>query len=205
MVTIVHPEEVWSARKTVGLALVIATTSVVAFWRVFGAGRPMGGSMPDWFYFALVLGVALVYPFAPLVIFFKRVYRPRLAVVYVLTLGAGWHLTMFCCLTLEYGLWAGFLEEERTLINFVASQGKHLAGTVAFYALGGMLIWGAWRLVRGKPLVQDGTICERCGYSLIGNVSGRCPECGTPHARRNLTPRDEGVGPSSAGLTEDGP
>jgi hypothetical protein len=24
--------------------------------------------------------------------------------------------------------------------------------------------------------------CRQCGYSLIGNVSGRCPECGTPVA-----------------------
>jgi hypothetical protein len=22
--------------------------------------------------------------------------------------------------------------------------------------------------------------CEKCGYDLTGNVSGRCPECGTP-------------------------
>ena len=24
--------------------------------------------------------------------------------------------------------------------------------------------------------------CRRCGYDLTGNVSGRCPECGTPTA-----------------------
>lgn len=23
-------------------------------------------------------------------------------------------------------------------------------------------------------------ICRNCGYSLIGNISGVCPECGTP-------------------------
>ena len=22
--------------------------------------------------------------------------------------------------------------------------------------------------------------CQRCSYNLTGNVSGRCPECGTP-------------------------
>jgi hypothetical protein len=27
---------------------------------------------------------------------------------------------------------------------------------------------------------RDG--CVTCGYNLIGNVSGRCPECGTPIA-----------------------
>jgi hypothetical protein len=26
-------------------------------------------------------------------------------------------------------------------------------------------------------------LCTRCGYNLTGNVSGRCPECGTPTER----------------------
>jgi hypothetical protein len=26
----------------------------------------------------------------------------------------------------------------------------------------------------------DPETCPRCGYSLLGNVSGRCPECGAP-------------------------
>ena len=28
-------------------------------------------------------------------------------------------------------------------------------------------------------------ICEQCGYDLIGNVSGTCPECGTPVSEHN--------------------
>jgi hypothetical protein len=32
-----------------------------------------------------------------------------------------------------------------------------------------------WRRER----VGDGPWCESCGYNLTGNVSGRCPECGT--------------------------
>jgi len=27
-----------------------------------------------------------------------------------------------------------------------------------------------------------GNVCAQCGYDLRGNVSGRCPECGTPVA-----------------------
>jgi len=27
--------------------------------------------------------------------------------------------------------------------------------------------------------------CRRCGYCLTGNVSGICPECGTPCSRQN--------------------
>lgn len=29
------------------------------------------------------------------------------------------------------------------------------------------------------PFDQRGLLCRKCGYDLTGNVSGRCPECGT--------------------------
>ncbi len=41
----------------------------------------------------------------------------------------------------------------------------------------------AWLLFRtppGKPPVDSGPpTCRACGYYLIGNISGVCPECGT--------------------------
>lgn len=38
--------------------------------------------------------------------------------------------------------------------------------------------WGYWRWRPG--------LCRRCGYDLTGNVSGRCPECGTTIGRLGL-------------------
>jgi hypothetical protein len=35
----------------------------------------------------------------------------------------------------------------------------------------------ARRVSRRRPLLPE---CETCGYNLTGNVSGQCPECGTP-------------------------
>jgi len=29
--------------------------------------------------------------------------------------------------------------------------------------------------------------CQKCGYDLTGNVSGRCPECGVPLSRERPT------------------
>ena len=40
------------------------------------------------------------------------------------------------------------------------------------------LYWYRARKPRHKP-VPPGQ-CRKCGYNLTGNVSGRCPECGTP-------------------------
>jgi predicted RNA-binding Zn-ribbon protein involved in translation (DUF1610 family) len=36
------------------------------------------------------------------------------------------------------------------------------------------------RIRRGPPR------CAKCGYNLTGNVSGVCPECGTPIARHHV-------------------
>ncbi len=45
---------------------------------------------------------------------------------------------------------------------------------------------------RRRDAIRKG-VCEKCGYSLTGNVSGRCPECGTD------VPAVDGV----AGLADD--
>ena len=38
-----------------------------------------------------------------------------------------------------------------------------------------------WRYRRGRRLRSDGMPhCAKCAYNLTGNVSGICPECGTP-------------------------
>ena len=40
-------------------------------------------------------------------------------------------------------------------------------------------LWTAYLFLRRKKHHQAGH-CQKCGYNLTGNVSGRCPECGTP-------------------------
>jgi hypothetical protein len=47
------------------------------------------------------------------------------------------------------------------------------------YVLLPPLLVGAW-LLRGRR--YKAPLCRHCGYDLTGNVSGRCPECGTPVA-----------------------
>jgi len=40
-----------------------------------------------------------------------------------------------------------------------------------------LLIRSACKECRGTGMMRD---CRACGYNLTGNVSGVCPECGTP-------------------------
>ncbi len=47
----------------------------------------------------------------------------------------------------------------------------------------GVILWYWWPVLRGRvspALDPDVPHCTRCGYNLTGNVSGVCPECGTP-------------------------
>jgi hypothetical protein len=39
-----------------------------------------------------------------------------------------------------------------------------------------------WSRLRYSGLRRQMGLCVRCGYELTGNVSGICPECGTPVA-----------------------
>lgn len=51
----------------------------------------------------------------------------------------------------------------------------------AFYFIPGFFVgWVAAfiaRHTRSKPIPPG--CCQKCGYNLTGNVSGRCPECGS--------------------------
>ncbi|MCK6457674.1 MAG: hypothetical protein L6Q92_14235 [Phycisphaerae bacterium] len=54
---------------------------------------------------------------------------------------------------------------------------------------GGMLgvLFGRYmRRVGAELVMQDGTLCPGCAYSLVGNTSGRCPECGRAFSFQEL-------------------
>ena len=50
---------------------------------------------------------------------------------------------------------------------------------VEFVFGSGGLMFGIFLAVRLLEPPKDPNACEECGYNLTGNVSGRCPECGT--------------------------
>jgi hypothetical protein len=59
----------------------------------------------------------------------------------------------------------------------------YFASSVIFYALVGAMI-GWYFAKRSTSSRQVAPRCENCDYSLIGNRSGVCPECGQPIAEQ---------------------
>jgi hypothetical protein len=51
-------------------------------------------------------------------------------------------------------------------------------GTLMYFGIGMLIGWAIWRIKYRK--YRECSICSTCGYDLTGNVSGICPECGTP-------------------------
>lgn len=92
----------------------------------------------------------------------------------------------------------------RTLPRSLVAAIAFVAGSL--WLFGFSLFFGSWKTLRGllllttlfsviiaminglfflvlnriRPLkpIQDGTLCPQCAYSIIGNASGVCPECG---------------------------
>ena len=52
----------------------------------------------------------------------------------------------------------------------------YVPGPLAF----GLSIWLALEIGHRFPGPVPPPLCRKCGYNLTGNVSGVCPECGTP-------------------------
>lgn len=70
-------------------------------------------------------------------------------------------------------------------------------------SLGGLqwYLIGRWIEKRYLTRLLDWTRCRQCGYSLVGNTSKRCPECGLPY--EFLVPAHAGES-ITIGKTEDG-
>ena len=73
-----------------------------------------------------------------------------------------------------------------TMLSAAADPWMKLAGVFFALQLPAWLVIGLWlwRRQENAHIQQDSGQCDRCGYSLTGNESGVCPECGTSALRR---------------------
>ena len=61
---------------------------------------------------------------------------------------------------------------------------RDLGGILSLIALASCgTVWWVWRPRLNATANMPHGSCGSCGYDLRGNVSGRCPECGTPCER----------------------
>ena len=172
-------DSAWTRRRAFLMGGLVAAVSIVLLRGLDKWNEAWNSyEMPDALFAPLFLGIVLIYPLLALVIFYRRLPRALLGLTCVLGFGVGWYVTMEALQVVEYGPWKGFRADEKTLFDLLWRHATRVVLIVAVCAALGMSAWGLCRLFRGRVIVQDGTLCSKCAYSLIGNVSGRCPECG---------------------------
>lgn len=171
---VMRRSQVWSQRRLgynammIGALLSLWTLLVLLAleqWRLIRVGPAVefGG--------ALVMLVAIA--FGLLVYFRFKIRETRRAVTAGFWFGAGLNAPVLlvlalCVMEREYATAA-------KIVGF--SIGVSLVLAVAC-----VVVWMWVRRWGEVVLIQDGTICPACGYSLVGNQSMICPECGRTFA-----------------------
>ncbi len=81
-------------------------------------------------------------------------------------------------------------EELAASLGMVGVDGSRLAALgssgVSRWLVGAAILYGG-PAVRRRMRHRRG-LCAKCGYNLTGNVSGVCPECGTPIEQAEAKP-----------------
>jgi hypothetical protein len=184
MTTIIDPKQAWTSRAAVTFGIFVAMSSVLGLTVVSVVDEWLDYRVPHLVGIPLLFGTGIGWPIAVLVLRYKKLYPLSTLLVFIVAFAVGWSVSMFTFQTMEFGPWKGLRDNEGTLLHLLSREGVRLGIVLAVSLVMGWLVWGVCRLVRGKSLIQDGTRCEHCGYCLIGNESGRCPECGTAGAIR---------------------
>lgn len=156
----------------------------------------MFGCVPGCFLFAWLHGgrpiSGVVYWLLPgivLVGYSMKLYRPHLAtfsrgLLFGVPNLAMWPTVLMIVIGIRDGRGAW-----NSVSDIAAFAGFFLVSFVIFLApcvLVVGLAWLAMRLYAGPIVFQDGTLCPRCAFVLIGAAELVCPECGRPFTFEEL-------------------
>jgi hypothetical protein len=185
---VVNHETYWTAERLAWRSArlgVVWTVAVgicsFAWWSVLGGADPRFAGLV-----ATILA-AVVFLLVPLVYFWRngvQIAQPGRALLAGLCFGAASGVTRWA-VAVVYGL----LHDPGGRFFWYQTAGlirAPIAYAVLFLAFGFVC-----RLWFGRIIQQDGTICPGCLYSLIGNTTMVCPECGRPFTFEELETTEE--------------
>ena len=110
----------------------------------------------------------------PIYMLYERIISRRMivySVTYALNLVLWSRLIRYCHLQLDIPI--PLLYRPGLNVDYLFPSNLLVAGLA-----GSWLGWGLARWRRGPIVVQNGTQCPGCAYSLLGCVAQVCPECG---------------------------
>ena len=118
----------------------------------------------------------------PIVLLYRRITALRMTVystTYAVSLVLCSELMKFVDVDLDLDI--PLLSRKGLVLAHIFSTNLLLIGFVVSW-----LGWGLARWRKGPIVVQDGTRCPGCAYSLVGSVDRICPECGREFTYQEL-------------------
>ena len=169
----------WTKQKSfaVGAATAILSVLLLCVLDRFNVAQNYG--MSGLIFFPLFVCSVVILPAVAILVCYRRLMTASSAMMYSLGFGIGWYATFSLAQFVLFGVWKGFSPQQRTLANLIWRHSRSFIVIVAITMAANMAIWGIRRLVSGKVTLWREDLCSACGYDLTGNLSGKCPECGT--------------------------
>lgn len=157
----VRPTAIWSLPRIALVASATGSFAGASDWILGEVNAATNYTLSAWIIFPILLASNLLLPIGFIVLFYLRLPRFQHGLVYAVTHAVAWALLMVAVVLSDAGLLLGVSIMATAQVAILISA------------------WLACRLFRGKVLINNGTLCNSCGYNLTGNLSGKCPECGS--------------------------
>jgi hypothetical protein len=181
---VVHSRDLWSERTLAyGSGLVGLVTSTLY---AVGSAAVLALFDPGWASDMMLLGCLSLVFVVPALLFHR--YR-----VHLLDLRNAWVAGM------TYGIGLGtilavilgflMIAEDQSVLLPLLMLPLLILGVL--FAVLSVPLWVYVRKWAAPVHIQDGTLCPGCAYSLIGNESMVCPECGRPFTVEELGTTEE--------------
>ncbi len=175
---VTRPDRIATAGRAIAWASAHGIGATIATRWAFFHAPTAPPNLEDLIHMAIILAL-LAAP--PVLLLFERL-RAR----YMCAYSIAYTVTLLCSSQL-----LRFVELQDIAIPLISRRGLipiylFPRDTVIIGLTSTWLAWGIGRLRHGPIVIQDGTICPGCGYSLHGAVNRMCSECGREYTFQEL-------------------